>query len=321
MEDDPGSSFSCCRIVSYLPEITYSTDEYPCARDSQGGLQLSGRGFPELEAVFDNHFHLREDGLFLEAVRQFRKEGGTCINLTSLPDHELGVDGYYQKIYDRTVRMAARIRNETDVKVVVTVGPYPLDYFLFRDAGREPVSEMTLGIELAAKLVSEGVADAIGEVGRPHFPVDETVYSASNMVMSRAMQSAREAGCPVILHTEDLDCNRILELERISLDAGIRPEMVVKHHSDPLTLPCRSGIVHSVLATRPNIREAISSGKGFMMETDYVDDPLKPGKVIAPFSVPRRARAVMQENENWYDILHESFIKIPGRLYGIDRIL
>ncbi|MCL4332145.1 MAG: TatD family hydrolase [Candidatus Thermoplasmatota archaeon] len=275
----------------------------------------------ELDSIFDNHFHLREDGLFLEAVMQFEREGGTCINLTNLPDYSLPADGYYGTLYGRTARIAAAVRRETSVKVVLTLGPYPLDYFFFSQAGRNPLEEMISGVSMAGGYVSRAEAGAIGEVGRPHFAVDEHVRDASNMVISEAMKTAADLGCPVILHTEDLDCGSLKSIEAMATASGIDPGMVVKHHAEPELLSCETAVARSVLATRPNARLAVESGKEFLLETDYVDDPQKPGKVISPSSVPRRARYLVQEFPESVELLRKSFIEIPGRLYGTENIL
>ena len=273
-----------------------------------------------LLAVFDNHFHLRQDGLFLEAVRRFQKEGGTCINLTNLPNYALPAEGYYTRIYEETIQMAKIIRRSTPVKVIVTLGPYPLDYFFFRDSGMDPLGKMQNGLEVLRPYLQSGEAVAIGEVGRPHFQVSEKEYEDGTRIIQESMVLARDEGCPVVLHTEDLKCGDLEKLGDAARRIGLRQEMVVKHHSDPENLSCNVRILHSILATRTNVRKASESARDFLLESDYVDDPLKPGKVIAPESVPRRAKMIMQENDDWERILHASFVDLPGKLYGIERI-
>jgi len=52
----------------------------------------------------------------------------------------------------------------------------------------------------------------------------------------------------------------------------------------------------SVLASKKNIRKAIEKGTRFLMETDYIDDPKRPGAVLGPKTVPRRTIELLENN-------------------------
>ena len=64
-----------------------------------------------------------------------------------------------------------------------------------------------------------------------------------------------------------------------------------------------------------NIRYAANRGSDFMLETDYLDDPKRPGAVMGPKSVPRKTLRALDENiitkKQAYDI-HST---IPDRVY------
>ena len=268
------------------------------------------------DIVFDNHMHLRLDGLFLGAVDKFIKAGGNAINLVNLPDYSISPDEYYRSIYDRTLKIAEKVRKERDLAVVVSIGPYPLDYFYFREKGRDPVEELIRGIDLACDYISMGKANALGEVGRPHFEVDSAVMEDSNRILQHGFERSREAGNPVILHTDDLDSGGYSGLESMVRKAGISPEKVVKHHAYPQDLRLNSPLRLSIPATRPNVRESLAVSYDFMLETDYVDDPEKPGKVISPDSVPKRGKMIMNEYEDWQEIFSSIFMKVPFQVFG-----
>jgi len=274
---------------------------------------MAEKRFP---VVFDNHMHLREDGFFMEAVREFSSAGGTAFNLVNILDYGVNPSGYYAEIYRRTLRIREKIERETEIRVLVSLGPYPLDYFFFRDAGLDPIENMKMGLDMAAKLIRDGQADAIGEVGRPHFQCEKNIVDSSDMLLSYSFDLAKELSCPVILHTEDLGEEGYSSLEKMALKSGMDPVKVVKHHAYPSDLSFRSNLTRSILATRPNVRDSIATGKSFMLETDYVDQRDKPGKVIPANSVPLRAKLIMGEYEDSYSILENIFITTPEKVFG-----
>ena len=119
--------------------------------------------------------------------------------------------------------MAEEIRSKIEVVVFVTVGPYPVDYIRLRKKfGRQQAIQiMKGGMNLAADLCNEQCCIAIGEIGRPHFPVDEQTLSDSNDILFYGMKKAREADVPVVVHTESTtsdQCRELMEMgKRIRL--------------------------------------------------------------------------------------------------------
>lgn len=268
--------------------------------------------------IFDNHLHLNPEGRLLEAVDMFRKSGGDSFNLVNLPDNYLPLENYYAELYERTIKIADMIKSERGLEVPVTLGPYPLDYLRFKEKGFDPVEELRKGVDLAARYISEGRAHAIGEVGRPHFPVPEEVMEHSNSIIEYSMEKAGELHCPVILHTDDLGPEGYKLMEKLALKAGLKLSMVVKHHALPEDLAIESLIQKSILASKSNTRKAAASGKPFLLETDYVDDINLGWKVIPPDSVPRRAILLKSELPQWESIFEQTFLKLPVRLFGED---
>lgn len=268
--------------------------------------------------IFDNHMHLNTEGRFLEAVDMFLGAGGDTFNLVNLPDANMQLDDYYERLYARTLKMAEILRKERGMAVPVTLGPYPLDYFRFREHVADPVQALREGVDRAARLVSQGLACAIGEVGRPHFPVPDDVAEASDAIMLYCMETAADLDCPVILHTDDLDHEGYRKLETIADKAGLRHDLVVKHHALPQDFSIETRILRSVLASRSNVRKITGSGKAFLLETDYVDDVKLGWKVIPPDSVPRRAVMIRNECEDWERVFTAAFREGPIRLFGED---
>jgi TatD-related deoxyribonuclease len=274
-------------------------------------------------AIFDNHFHLRPSGLGVAAASQFEKAGGTALMLTHSPYDDIPIrtaDDYAQA-FDRTLSLADAVRRETRLQVFVALGPYPIDLLpLPASTGLAAATEVLRGgIEIAARHVADGMAVALGEVGRPHFPVDEEVWRASNTILAYAMETARDLDCAVVLHTEDPSADTFREFAAMADRAGLRREKVVKHHSTVLDAhDAYGGIVPSVLAKEDLIERAVRAGGFFLLETDYIDDPRRPGAVLGPATVPRKTRALLERGVLTEDLVAQIHGEIPERTYGIN---
>lgn len=217
--------------------------------------------------------------------------------------------------------MADEVRSNIDICVFVTVGPYPVDYLkLLEKFGRDSaISIMKKGIDEAAKLCQEKKCIGIGEIGRPHFPVDNQIIKDSNEILMYGMQRARDVNVPVILHTESTTPEQCKELVELGKKAGLPAHKIVKHYSPPLILKNENyGLMPSVLASEKNIVAAIKKGTRFMMETDYIDDLQRPGAVLAPRTVPKRTMEFMREGiftEKQVNIIHK---ENPEKTYDIN---
>jgi TatD-related deoxyribonuclease len=273
--------------------------------------------------VLDNHIHLQPSGKNVEALREFSNAGGTHVVLSQLPYDEIQIkeEKDFRASYQITLDIAERARKETDVGVFVSVGPYPV--LLIDLAEKHGLSKATdimkAGMDTAGKLVEEGKAIAIGEIGRPHFPVSPEILQASNDIMRYGMEVASEVGCAVVLHTESATPEAMKEIARIADVAGLERGKVVKHYCPPLILEEENhGLFPSVLASRTAITEALQKGTRFMMETDYLDDLSRPGAVMSITTVPKRTKALM----NSKSVSEETILRIhkdnPQKVYGIE---
>ncbi len=273
-------------------------------------------------AIFDNHFHLRPTGLGVGAAKQFEKAGGTALMLTHSPYEDIPIRRAedYGTAYARTLDLARQVRGATRLKVFVALGPYPVDLLPLRESlGLAAASEvLRRGVDLAGRCVVRGEAVAIGEVGRPHFPVDPEAWRASNEILAHAMAVARECGCPVILHTEDPTPETFREFAGIADACGLARERVVKHHSTPLTRREENhGILPSILAKSELVRAAVGGGP-FFLETDYIDDPRRPGAVLGPATVPRKTTAWLAEGLLSEEAAGRIHRDLPRATYGIE---
>jgi len=273
--------------------------------------------------ILDDHMHLQPEGRHVAAMKDFEKAGGTHAILCHIPykgvNIKKGQDFLGQ--YQITLDLAERCRRETGVKVFTMLGPYPGHVaWLWDSLGPEAtVRAMREGMEIAADLVREGKALGIGEIGRPHFPVSPEIWAASNETMLYGMKLAKEAGCTVQLHTESAGPEAWKELAGMADSVGLPRERVVKHYSGPAILDNENfGLFPSVLSSKDNILAAAKKGQRFMMETDFIDDPRRPGAVFAPATVPKRTRAMLEAGIFTEDTVAKVHGEWPRKIYGMD---
>ena len=271
--------------------------------------------------ILDNHLHLRRDGRYLDAIREFTHAGGTHFVLTQYPMPELVIqEKSYKPCYQETLKMAQEIRSTIDVQVYVVVGPYPVDYLKLKEKfGRDAAIQlMKKGMDQAAELCKEQQCIAIGEIGRPHFLVDAQIIEDSNTILEYGMERAKDVGVPVVLHTESTSPEQCKELVELGKKVGLPAEKIVKHFAPPLiTYEENYGLMPSVLASKKNITEALKKGSRFLMETDYIDDLRRPGAVLGPKTVPSLSKNLLACGAMSEDQAYEIHVQNPEKTYNI----
>ena len=267
--------------------------------------------------VLDNHLHLDPvNGRGVEAAEEFADAGGTHLNVLNKPSwHLVGeVDGAagFRETFELTVEVTAEADEVLPGEAWPVLGVHPALVSQLVDRGYdagEAADLMKTGIDVAAEFVADGPALAI-KSGRPHYDVDDAVWEASNEVMRHAFARAAEAGCAVQLHTEGGE-----DFEAVAQWAeaeGLPRERVVKHYSNGHV----EGPVPSVICDKDELRRACGGDWPFFMETDFIDDPDRPGAVMGPKTVPRRTAWLAEEG--YEASLHRAHVETPSRVYGVD---
>jgi TatD-related deoxyribonuclease len=272
--------------------------------------------------IHDNHFHCRPDGWKgLGAVREFMAAGGTSIAHVRLPTYPASVAEFEASCRDH-IAFGDRIRKETGCLVYSAIGPYPLEPMRVAEAKGWPAA-MEFGracFDVAARLLAQGEAQCLGEVGRAHFDVPAEVQARNNELLQYGMELARDAGVPVMLHTEHTTAETMLEFARMADAAALRRDRVIKHYCGPLvTAEETHGLVPSILCGRSNLRAALAkSGAAapFMLETDYIDEPSRPDVVMPCDTVPKRTLGLLQNGEITERQVWQMHDELPRRLYG-----
>src|SRR2546422_2340937 len=133
------------------------------------------------------------------------------------------------------------------------------------------------------------------------------------------MDHGRDSGCSVAQHSEDPPPATFAEVAAMAARAGLDPKYVVKHHSTPFTRrEDTAGLVPSILAKEELAAQALKGGPRFLLETDYIDDPRRPGAVLGPATVPKKTKAWLEKGllttEQASSIHHD----LPEKTYRIE---
>lgn len=260
-------------------------------------------------------------GRNVEALKEFEAAGGTGLTLVTLPYRQVPINKGedFLTSYEITLALAEKARSVTELEINIAVGPYPVLIMpLIEQFGLEKAEiMMTEGMDAAAKLISEGKACAIGEIGRPHFDVPSDVWEASNRILERGMEHAKELNCPVIIHSESGTTGTNRSLSEMARKVGLDPGMVVKHSSPPFVKDDETfGVMPSIPASKKNLNEALEKGSTrFMIETDYIDDPERPGVVMSINTVPNKIRSFLSTGKINEDDVFRICRDIPNSLY------
>jgi len=267
--------------------------------------------------VLDNHLHLDPvNGRNQEAVEDFASMGGTHLLVLNKPSWLLGVEADdpddFREVFDLTVEAVEDATERLDGRAWPVLGVHPALISQLLDRGYDPAGArelMQAGLDVAAEYVADGPALAI-KSGRPHYEVDDAIWEASNDVMKHAFERAADIGCAVQLHTEGgEDFTAVAEWAE---DRGLSADRVVKHYAGGRV----DGPIASVKSDTEKLEVAAASGEPFLMETDYIDDPDRPGAVLGPKTVPRRVRWLFEEGHE--EAVRRAHVETPELVYGID---
>jgi TatD-related deoxyribonuclease len=258
-----------------------------------------------------------ERGRGMAAVEDFVNLGGTHLLVVNKPSWHLGIEvstgSDFQAVFETTIDVVAQATAILPGQAWPVLGVHPTLISRLVDerefTPREATDLMCAGLDVAAEYVGDGRALAL-KSGRPHYETSADIMTASNEVLKHALTLGAERDCAVQLHTESTE--DLTAVAAWASAVGLSPDRVVKHYADGHL----EGVTPSVMSDRDRLRRAAEEGAAFLMETDFVDEPDRPGAVLGPKTVPRRVRWLLEEG---YDAaVRRAHVETPATVYGID---
>ncbi|MEN4017402.1 MAG: TatD family hydrolase [Methanobacterium sp.] len=278
--------------------------------------------------ITDNHIHvdpLNGEGP-VEVAKKFQRAGGNVMIIPNKPTWTARRSCSLDEAMELVIKHVGEINAELDVKAFAIVGPHPAELSRRIENGMDlSIAEemMREALESAQKLVMEGEAIAMGEIGRPHYEVSKEELEVHNKLILYAMELAADADCALQLHSESAGEKQFLEFAEMADKAGIDRKRVIKHFSGPLVSEEEThGLTPSLIATRSVLVEGLKKGNNFLMETDYLDMKSRPGAVLGPKTVPKRTKELLRDGILTEEDAYMIHVEMTEKVYGIsERVL
>ncbi|WP_456416348.1 TatD family hydrolase [Methanocaldococcus sp.] len=271
--------------------------------------------------ITDNHIHVDDVNGYgaIKVAKIFYNAGGKVMIVLNKPTF----DGDLTRSMDILVRDVEKINKETPVKAFGLVGVHPAELtYLMKFMSLEEAKEKIINaLNYAKKLVEENdFIVGIGEVGRPHYKVDEDVWRASNEILKYCMSLAKDLDCAIQIHAESSTEEQFKEFSEMAKEVNLNPERVVKHHCGNMVVEGEKyGIFPSILASRVN-EDVVKKSLRFVMETDYIDDLKRPGVVLGIKTVPRVTRKLLEKGVLDEDKVYKIHKENIEKIYNLDLV-
>ena len=241
----------------------------------------------------------------------------------------IDLDGY-RVAYSETLSMAEEAR-ASGVNVGVVLGPHPVAWeHQIEPLGLARATELHLeAVGLALDHIEAGNAVCLGEVGRPHYAVSGETWEAANDMLREVMAMAAAVGTSVQLHVEDNGVTTCRELAALCDEAGLARDRAIRHYAPAdVSADFTHGLAATVSVGSSSVETiadtAASASAPWGMETDFLDDPRRPGAVLGPKTVPKRTQQLCSalleadwEEEEVINLMTKIHSDWPSRLYSI----
>ncbi len=272
----------------------------------------------------DAHLHVNPvKGFGAEKIaKRFKKENGWFIAIVALPpyyyDFEEISPSSYMRVLDLLNKEAAKAK-EVGLEVVKFMGIHPAEideYYRRGVKGEKLYSVLREVLKLIENSIKNGLLDGIGEVGRPHYTTSPERLVLSEIIMRDAMTIAKDLGVPLQLHLEQGGFITALSIKLLLNMLGLSNRQAILHHVNSETSFWAS--IHSLPFTAPVKyfnEEYLKSNLAeyCMLESDFLDDPRRPGVSAYPWDIPVAVRELIARGliteELAYKILVDNVVK------------
>ncbi len=237
-------------------------------------------------------------------AERFKAEGGWFMALLSLSPWSYGLEPPSLEAYLKVAELVRRECGEAagrGLRVRCFSGIHPADFDKLIDRYRmKPVEALRLGLRVVGelrRLCREGLLDGIGEVGRPHYKARPERVAIAQAVTEEALLAAEE-GCIVQLHLEQAGAATVETIDliarRLGLSAEARSRIFFHHASLEVA---RAAVERGYRATVPGVAKLLEYASEnvepfFVVESDFIDDPKRPGVVVYPWEMARKLREI-----------------------------
>lgn len=276
----------------------------------------------------DVHLHANPiSGLGAEKIaKKFKRANGWFMALVSLPPQHYGIDGLGFESHEKSIKIllgeSEKARREgVEVSILAGFHPSLIDvYFKAGWSSSEIVELAEKIIDYIAKLHEEKAVDGIGEVGRQHYVVNPAWIVTSELILIYAIEVARDNDMLIHLHLEQGGYSTVASVKRIAELTKINVDSLLLHHVSPseahyaeiyefwYTIPAKEKLYRTLLPNKP---------KRLMTESDFIDDPKRPGVSSYPWDIPRELMSLISRGVVDEEYLYRVEVENVSKFYRV----
>ena len=280
--------------------------------------------------VSDAHCHANPRGLGAsEVAARFRGAGGWFLALVSLPPHyygfDLSIEGMLKAIDVHVKECESARRSGIKVACIAGLHPAVIDR-LVKAVGTARADEVLSRVDRVLKYLKElkrrGAIDGFGEFGRPHYKTLPESVVVNEVVLTKVFEIAEEVGGVIHLHLEQGGALTVRSVHMMLQGYSIEPRRVIFHHSTLKMITEASKYGYSATFTgRREVIKAVSRAcinAACMVESDYIDDPSRPGVVMYPWEIQQEVDSVLREASVSEDLINRILIDNVVKVYDVE---
>lgn len=258
-------------------------------------------------------------------AERFRREGGWFVALVALPPYHYGVSEpsveSYIKVLEVLNREAEAFR-EHGLKVARLMGFHPaeVDEYYRRGLDGRRIYELAAGVlKLIRDALGRGLLDGVGEVGRQHYSTSVERIVLSEVIMMEALEAARDYDAVIHLHLEQAGWITAFFISRLAKALKSSSGRIVLHHAGMDTVLSAEEYGLSYTIPVKNFSEKLASKKPLnaTVESDFIDDPARPGVAAYPWEIPKVIRRHLENGVFDEEYAYRIMVDNIARLYDV----
>lgn len=263
-------------------------------------------------------------------ARKFKESGGWFMALVSLPPHYYGLEDIPENLV-RAVRIHAELCSKArdegiSVACIGGVHPATIDRII-KSASGDPMKtldKVLQAVESMIRMAAEGVIDGLGEFGRPHYKTLPASFAANELVLLHVLEASKDMDIPLHLHLEEAGTLTVHTIDKLAkiLGAGRLSKVIFHHSSITMSKEALKRGYSATLTGRKQIIDKMKSASvivpGAMLESDYIDDPKRPGIVMYPWEISENVKKAVEEGIIDEDDAYVLGVESVKRIYGVE---
>ncbi|OYT40466.1 MAG: hydrolase TatD [Desulfurococcales archaeon ex4484_58] len=262
-----------------------------------------------------------------EIAKRFRRYNGWFIALVSLPPYHYGFEETGVESYVKTIELMI---NEADkmkrqgIETIVFIGFHPaeVDEYVKRGLSLKEIIDLAEKVfNIITQYIRKGLVHGIGEVGRQHYSTSPERIVTSEIILMKALEAAKDYDAPVHLHLEQGGWVTVESINKIIDKINIRKDRIFLHHSnyDVGFWSEKYGFWYTIPAKERDLKKTlVEKRKLVLVESDFIDDPRRPGVSSYPWDIALRINKLLEHGVLDRDYIYEVMVDHVVEAYGLE---